>query len=149
MDAALLMMILTDIAMIANMDDLSHQIDFLEKPKKLRWNEQLTEEKNDLQQYISKELTEKKWGYRGRIKIREKESKVRQDNLSQQISKSRQEISLLASNLNKKLNLYETEFNKKLKQINEDYIKLEEDINQEIDLLNLDLEARTVYTFCN
>ena len=46
------------------------------------------------------------------MKFRTTESNVRQDNLSQQISNSRKDISLFASNLNKKLNSYEIEFNK-------------------------------------
>ncbi len=103
---------------------------------------QLENEKRDLQNYINKELDEKKWGYRGRIKKRETESNERQDKISIQITELRNDISIIASNLTKDLSIAESQFNNELKQIDKEFIDLEKSINLEIDNLNLELEKR-------
>jgi len=105
-------------------------------------SKQLSDEKKDLQSYIDKELTEKKWGYRGRIKIRQKESSERQGVLSNQASMLRDDIAVLASNLTKQLNLSENKHNNQLSEINKDFVTLEKEINQDIDKLNTELEER-------
>ena len=104
----------------------------------------MKEEKNSLQKLISTELSEKKWGYRGRIKLATNESNARQDNISQQISDLRTKISSLASKLTEKLNSYDISFNNNLKTIDQEYLTLEKNITVEIEKLNNVLEERVL-----
>jgi hypothetical protein len=129
---------------IANKRINSSREENIKKENLSNVSKELSDEKKHLQIYISDELSKKNWGYKGRIKIRTKESNLRQDKLSKQISKLRNDISVLVSNSNKELSLYQNDFNEEIKTIEENFLNLEKNINNEIDLLNRDLEKRVL-----